>query len=88
MTKIPIAVFGATGMVGQRMLQLLAEHPVFTVTTLAASPRSAGKKYSDACDWRLETPCPAVFANKIVNNCDLENLEVVRKNKSVKGTKW
>ena len=45
MTKIPISVFGATGMVGQRMLQLLADHPVFTVTTLAASPRSAGKKY-------------------------------------------
>ena len=69
MTKIPISVFGATGMVGQRMLQLLANHPVFDVVVLAASPRSAGKQYESACDWRLETPCPEQFRTMNVQHC-------------------
>ena len=48
MEKLKVAVLGATGMVGQRFLLLLANHPVFEVTHLAASPASAGKKYRDA----------------------------------------
>lgn len=52
--KIPVVVLGATGMVGQRALTLLAGHPWFDVVGLTASPRSAGKRYGDACVWRLE----------------------------------
>lgn len=51
--RIPVAVLGATGMVGQRMVQLLDRHPWFKVGWLAASPRSAGKRYDEACVWHL-----------------------------------
>jgi aspartate-semialdehyde dehydrogenase len=53
---------GATGAVGQRFIQLLAEHPWFNITWLAASDRSAGKTYAEACAWRLDTPLPAHIA--------------------------
>lgn len=49
--KINVAVLGATGAVGQRFVQLLANHPRFTITALAASERSAGRRYADACRW-------------------------------------
>ena len=48
-----MAVLGATGMVGQRMVRLLADHPWFQVAALVASPRSAGRPYREACAWRL-----------------------------------
>lgn len=51
--KIGVAVLGATGMVGQRMVQLLADHPWFEVGALAASARSAGRPYREACAWHL-----------------------------------
>lgn len=51
--KIPVAILGATGMVGQRMLRMLKDHPWFEVTALAASERSAGRRYAEACGWRL-----------------------------------
>lgn len=51
--RLPVAVLGATGMVGQRFVQLLANHPWFEVVELAASDRSAGRPYGDACTWRL-----------------------------------
>ena len=66
MSKIPISVFGATGMVGQRMLSLLDSHTDFQVVALCASPRSVGLRYSEACHWRLESPCPTQFAHMIV----------------------
>lgn len=69
MLKIPISVFGATGMVGQRMLSLLDAHPLFEIVTLCASPRSVGKRYEDACQWRLETPCPSIFTDMVVQEC-------------------
>ena len=53
MPKIPVGVLGATGAVGQRFLQLLAGHPWFEVAEVAASDRSAGKPYKEACTWRL-----------------------------------
>ena len=53
MTRIPVAVLGATGAVGQRFVQLLADHPWFEVSELAASDRSAGKPYREAASWRL-----------------------------------
>jgi aspartate-semialdehyde dehydrogenase len=58
MTKIRTAILGATGTVGQRMIQLLEGHPWFEVTALAASDNSAGKPYRDAARWQLETPPP------------------------------
>ena len=58
MKKIKVAVLGATGMVGQRMLQRLSVHPFFEIAYLGASSRSAGKRYKDATQWRLEGRCP------------------------------
>ena len=60
--KIPVAVLGATGSVGQRFLTLLAEHPWFDVQALTASERSAGKAYGDAANWLQSTPLPERFA--------------------------
>ncbi len=56
--KIPVAILGATGMVGQRFIALLDGHPSFRVTRLAASKRSAGQRYGDACRWSLPTDMP------------------------------
>jgi aspartate-semialdehyde dehydrogenase len=53
MQKIPVGILGATGMVGQQFIALLANHPWFDVAWLGASERSAGKPYRDACAWRL-----------------------------------
>src|SRR5271156_3785552 len=60
--KIPIGILGATGVVGQRFIQMLEHHPWFEVAWLAASDRSEGKIYSDAARWRLKTPLPANVA--------------------------
>lgn len=65
MTKrLSVGVLGATGMVGQRFVALLADHPWFAVKAVAASPSSAGKSYADAVAgrWTLETPVPAPVA--------------------------
>jgi aspartate-semialdehyde dehydrogenase len=56
--KIPVGILGATGVVGQRFIQLLENHPWFEVAWLAASDRSAGQPYGDAVRWRLKTPIP------------------------------
>ncbi|QYZ78368.1 aspartate-semialdehyde dehydrogenase [Methanofollis formosanus] len=55
---ITVGVLGATGAVGQRFVQLLADHPWFDLGVLTASERSAGKKYRDAVNWRLDVPFP------------------------------
>ncbi|MDD4137415.1 MAG: aspartate-semialdehyde dehydrogenase, partial [Methanoregula sp.] len=55
---INVGVLGATGAVGQRFVELLADHPWFKLTTLAASDRSAGKPYDKMVKWRLDTPFP------------------------------
>jgi aspartate-semialdehyde dehydrogenase len=65
-TKYPIGILGATGMVGQRYIQLLENHPWFEVTWLAASDRSCGKTYGEAAKWRLDTPLPERIANMTV----------------------
>jgi aspartate-semialdehyde dehydrogenase len=57
-TKRRVGILGATGMVGQRFIQLLADHPQFEVTAVAASDRSQGKTYSEACTWRLGGEMP------------------------------
>ena len=61
--KIPVGILGATGIVGQRFIQLLEHHPWFEVTWLAASDRSEGKAYPEAARWRLKTPIPSRVAN-------------------------
>lgn len=66
MTKIKVGVLGATGAVGQRFVQLLANHPYFDLTILAASERSAGKSYNEATNWILTEPMPAYLADKEV----------------------
>src|SRR5256714_7533676 len=58
MGKIRVGILGATGTVGQRFLQLLEHHPQFTVTALAASDRSQGRPYAEACAWRLPGAVP------------------------------
>lgn len=56
--KIPVAVLGATGAVGQRFIQLLQNHPVFEITALTASDRSEGKRYAEAVHWVIEGDVP------------------------------
>ncbi len=58
-----VAVLGATGMVGQRFISLLADHPWFTLTALTTSERSAGKRYADAVSWKLAVPMPDAVAD-------------------------
>ena len=64
---IEVGILGATGMVGQQFIALLANHPWFTVSWLGASERSAGKAYRDAAAWRLPTPLPERVANMAVD---------------------
>jgi aspartate-semialdehyde dehydrogenase len=61
-SKLPIGILGATGVVGQRFIQMLENHPWFEVAWLAASDRSEGKPYSEAARWRLKTRIPAKVA--------------------------
>ena len=68
--KIPVAVLGATGSVGQRFIQLLENHPWFEVKEVAASERSAGKPYKEAVNWVQSTPIPESVKNLIVKNCE------------------
>jgi len=69
-TKHPIGILGATGMVGQRFIQLLENHPWFEITWLAASDRSSGKTYGEAAKWRLDTPLPDRIARMTVSPAD------------------
>ena len=68
MAKIRVGILGATGAVGQRFLQLLEHHPQFVVTALAASDRSQGKPYKDACPWRLPGDAPPAVAGLVVRS--------------------
>jgi aspartate-semialdehyde dehydrogenase len=64
--KIPVAVLGATGMVGQRFVQLLAKHPWFELTSVAASERRVGMRYGDTCQWVLDGEMPEKASGLIV----------------------
>ena len=66
--RIPVAVLGATGSVGQRFVQLLARHPWFRVAELVASERSTGKRYREATDWRLDATMPEAAADLVVQD--------------------
>src|SRR5436853_6360443 len=67
MAQIPVGILGATGMVGQQFIALLAAHPWFKVEWLGASQRSAGKAFRDAAAWRLSSPLPSDVACLTVN---------------------
>ncbi len=60
--KIPVGILGATGIVGQRFVQMLEHHPWFEVAWLAASDRSEGRPYAEAARWKLKTTIPAKIA--------------------------
>lgn len=68
--KLKVGILGGTGMVGQRFLALLENHPWFEVTTIAASPRSAGQAYEAAVKgrWKMDTPIPEAVKNITVKN--------------------
>jgi len=76
-TRLKVGILGATGMVGQRFIQLLVDHPQFEVTAVAASDRSQGKKYGDACTWRIGEDMPGAIRSMPVQppapplDCDL-----------------
>ena len=82
MEKMKVGVVGATGMVGQRFLTLLENHPYFEVTTLAASARSAGKTYAEAVGdrWKMKTPMPEKYRDMVV--LDAAEVDEVGKNVS------
>ncbi len=67
MERRKVGILGATGMVGQRFIQLISNHPWFEISWLAASDRSAGKTYGEACNWKLDTPLPAHIAAMTVS---------------------
>ena len=66
---VPVAVLGATGAVGQTFVRLLEGHPWFRLAEVAASERSAGKRYADATNW-IEGTMPASVAEMVVTTCD------------------
>ncbi len=68
--KLRVGILGGTGMVGQRFIALLENHPWFEVTTIAASPRSAGKRYEEAVGgrWKMDTPMPEAVKDIVVMN--------------------
>jgi aspartate-semialdehyde dehydrogenase len=70
MAKLKAGILGATGMVGQRFISLLENHPWFEVAAVAASPRSAGKTYAEAVGdrWKMDTPMPAAVKDMVVMN--------------------
>lgn len=68
--KLRVGILGGTGMVGQRFISLLENHPWFEVTTIAASPRSAGKTYEEAVGgrWKMTSPMPEAVKDIVVMN--------------------
>src|SRR3990167_6752545 len=73
--KIPVGILGATGMVGQQYIRLLADHPWFEVAYVAASPQSAGKKYNDALKsgWIVGGDMPKAVGELVVE--DVSNVD-------------
>jgi aspartate-semialdehyde dehydrogenase len=67
--KVTVGVLGATGSVGQRFIQMLEDHPYFEVTALAASDRSAGRRYADVVRWKVSESPPAYAREMVVQEC-------------------
>src|SRR5579859_6088073 len=70
MKKLEVGILGATGMVGQRFVSLLENHPWFEVAWLGASEKSAGRNYAEACNWRLRDPIPERARPLQVHACE------------------
>src|SRR5229473_8299517 len=68
--KLRAGVLGATGIVGQRLVSLLADHPWFELTDVAASERSSGKTYAEAARWHLDSPIPESARGLVVKGLD------------------
>ena len=78
MEKLKVGIIGATGMVGQRFIMLLNEHPYFEITALVASPRSAGQKYGKAVlgRWKMQDACPERILNmQVISSDDIETVK-------------
>ena len=75
--KLKVGILGGTGMVGQRFISLLENHPWFEVVTIAASPRSAGKTYEEAVGgrWKMTTPMPEAVKNIVVK--DVNDIDAI-----------
>src|SRR4051794_36128783 len=67
--RIPVAILGATGTVGQKFVRLLAEHPWFEVAAVAASSASAGRSYAEATRWREPVPIPPQIGRLMIQEC-------------------
>ena len=78
MKKLRVGIIGATGMVGQRFIMLLNEHPYFEINALVASPRSAGQKYGKAVlgRWKMTEPCPERVLNmSVISSDDIDSVK-------------
>lgn len=73
--KIPIGILGGTGIVGQKYIDLLTNHPWFEIVTIGASPQSAGKKYVDATNWQMINPIPNQVKEIIIS--DVKNVDEI-----------
>lgn len=71
-STIPVAILGCTGVVGQKFISLLRDHPYFHIVCLCASERSAGKLYSDVVSWKLNTTIPPHVGALTVQQCDVK----------------
>lgn len=67
--RVPVAVLGATGTVGQKFVRLLADHPWFELVAVAASDQSAGRSYGEVVRWREPVPLPSRIADLVVQRC-------------------
>lgn len=70
MSRLPVSVLGATGVVGQRFVRRLAQHPQFEIIHLTGSERSLGKRYADACEWRLDGEPYAGLGDRVIEDSD------------------
>ena len=78
MQKLKVGIIGATGMVGQRFIMLLNEHPYFEITALVASPRSAGQKYGKAIlgRWKMQSACPERILNmEVISSEEIDRVK-------------
>jgi aspartate-semialdehyde dehydrogenase len=69
-SKLPVGILGATGTVGQRFIELLQDHPLFYIKAIGASSRSAGKSFSEACNWKMTTPIPENISKMAITLCE------------------
>lgn len=81
MKNYKVGIIGATGMVGQRFVTLLANHPWFTITAIAASGRNKGKTYAEAVEgrWKMSTPMPESVKDMVLYDAENDAEEFVSK---------